>query len=116
MKNPDPLQYAIDEGFTKIFWWKEPNGVCVFEVVNLDAYDHTPKHVSASRLLCDGRYYVVNVESLKKYGCQIDSQKDLYKVKAHFFNDSTVSAITVDVMLKSTDEYNARREKEENQS
>lgn len=109
---PDPLRYAIDEGFVKIVWWN-CEGKTSYKVASLSSYKESIKIIDNLTFYIPDQHYSVNAAFFKEYGFKVLGEGIASLTISNFYNEDTATNLLVDPVLKNTDAYNARREQEE---
>jgi hypothetical protein len=110
----DPLRYAIDEGFLKLVWWLDIDGLhtaCgALEPVK------SQMKIDGTRLFIGGDMYNLNMLTLARYAEKQVGRMTAELVIERFYQDAAESIVAVGELLDVTDAYNARREKEDEES
>lgn len=107
----DPLRYAVDEGFVKIFWWKQDAElhhimVCLYPGVMVF-------HDENTFIVFPDNYYPVNETFYRIYGTEVSSWDMALAGSFDFSADAKEVDSFVGPNLDGADEFNQRREQEE---
>jgi len=106
----DPLGYAIDEGFVKIFWWEEEGESLKFDfAVIKDTIEVRP--IENGCIVIGETYYKLGRNLLDEYGERCESEKESVEKTRKFLTEAKEANDTTFDLLKHVDTYNDRREK-----
>jgi hypothetical protein len=109
---PDPLRYAIDEGFIKIVWFMEGDEPMIIygctEEVKKDI------KLDQNRIYFHGDVYnILAPICLRTYAQGAVGRGAALMVIEKFYTDTAESIVAVDEVLTATDAYNLRKELDE---